>query len=237
MSESIFEIQNLGQVQISCSINATDQRDDAILDSKLAVKVVENDDQLATASEKIKALRKMVREAERAAGEVKKPFLDRAKTVRFILDEFLQPLTDEMERLKALSDPYAIKRDREIREQRAREAEELRKAQEDKRRMEAARKAAETPEQKQFAGAMAVDAAKRVQTAVNKPKPKPVAGVKTREHIDVTITDVHLLYDKRPDLCDAPKARIMDIKRAIKELKEGESIPGVDFKINRQAII
>ena len=232
-----FNVSNLEQVEISASPDLLKARHVAIMDARLDVQSVRDDRSLDQCVHHIKRLREAVREAEKAARDIKRPFNDKVSTIRLILEGFTKPLNDEILRLKELSEPYALRQRKEREAAAEKERERLRALQEEKRRLEAARKESTSESAKEFASDAARSAANEMRSiAKRKPEPK-TRGVQVRRVLVARVKDPVTLWDARPDLCDPPRPRLTDIKAAIKQLKEGEEIPGVEYHYEEKAII
>jgi len=235
--QNYFSIENLDDVEIVSSETAIKERDQVIMASKINHQMVASDTELQNAAHRIKELRALIRLATSEAQKVKRPFTDRANMVKEILSNFLGPVEAELKRLQELSGPYALEQRRKVEKEREENAQKLRELQEQKRRQSIEAQTADSSAKKSLASTLAVSTTEQIRDVASKPKPKPVSGVTIRKTLSVTIISADALYQSRPDLCSPPKPIIPEIKRVIKSLPEGESLPGIEFHWSKNAII
>jgi hypothetical protein len=170
-----------------------------------------------------KDLKTFADEAEETRKAVKGPVDDLTKRIQTTAKTFIAPVDEELARIQKLMNVYAT--EQEDRRRKA-EAEQARKM----RELEAQRQAVQQQLEMQTDAreiAKAQEAQKQIlaqqSAALCVAEPPKLAGVQNRTDFEFDV-DIDELWDKRPELCNPPTPKMIEIKKL---LREGNTIAGI----------
>lgn len=197
----------------------------AMLESARDIEQVVDAVSLQFAMVTLKELRDTMKAIEEKRKQIKSPILEFGKRIDTVASEFSAPIAVESVRIGRMVDDYATKQ-AQIAQQ------EERQRQAEMQRLERERQAAMVKEQTATTSAEVAKAqedaarlkAQQKAVVVAPPAAVKVAGTVMVWQFDV---DAAALYKARPDLCNAPTPRLLEIRAALNALKEGETIPGI----------